>query len=37
MFEVNVGKKEVPWSQRKSKFVHIQRGQLGCNQIDWKY
>lgn len=36
MFEVNVGKKEVPWSQRKSKFVHIQRGQLGFNQIDYR-
>lgn len=35
MFEVNVSKGKDNYSQRRSKFVHVQKGQLGSNKIDW--
>lgn len=35
MFEVNNGKELLPWSQRKSKYVHVQKGKKGSNKIDW--
>ena len=35
MYTVNIGSKLLPWSQRKSKYVHIQKGKKGSNKIDW--
>lgn len=35
MFEVNIGNTLLPWSQRKSKYTHLQKGPKGTNKIDW--
>lgn len=34
-FRFNVSEGQDNYSQRKSKFVHIQKGQYGENKIDW--
>lgn len=34
-FRFNVSEGQANYSQRKSKFVHIQKGQYGENKIDW--
>lgn len=35
MFKLNLRDELVPWSQLKSPYVHIQKGQLGSNKINW--
>lgn len=35
-FRLNVSEGQANYSQRKSKYVHEQKGQYGTNRIDWK-
>lgn len=35
MFRINVSENKSNYSQRKTQFVHIQKGQYGENKIDW--